>query len=268
MIRRARSKGIPLYYQVMRSLKEDILSGRFAPEDRLPSEAELTQIFKVSRVVVRQALQILEDEGLIVRIKGKGTFVAKDAVVDESPVLSGYIEDFLRVGLSTKAKVLHFGLVRASPDLASVFKVDEGTDLFYVKRLRMVEGRPFSVIENYLPYGVGILIPLALIEDEPLMQLIETRAGIPIDWASQVFQAVSADSDLAHSARHRPHGPCPQDDSLGAYGRKSGGEPRQRLLSLRPLQPPRFSAPAPDERLSRLDSGRAHPFDRSLDRST
>ena len=198
MIRRARTKGIPLYYQLMRSLKEDILSGRFAAEDQLPSEAELTRIFKVSRVVVRQALQILEDEGLIVRIKGKGTFVAKDAVASESPVLSGYIEDFLRVGLSTQVKVLHFGLVKASPDMASVFKVDEGTDLFYVKRLRMVEGRAFSVIENHLPYAVGILIPLALIEDEPLMQLIETHAGIPIDWASQVFQAVSADSDLAH----------------------------------------------------------------------
>ncbi|MFH0916774.1 MAG: GntR family transcriptional regulator [bacterium] len=198
MIRRARTKGIPLYYQLMRSLKEDILSGRFAAEDQLPSEAELTQIFKVSRVVVRQALQILEDEGLIVRIRGKGTFVAKDAVAGESPVLSGYIEDFLRVGLSTQVKVLHFGLVKASPDIASVFAVDESTDLFYVKRLRMVEGRAFSVIENHLPYSVGILIPLARIEDEPLMQLIETHAGIPIDWASQVFQAVSADSDLAH----------------------------------------------------------------------
>ena len=79
MTRWASSRGIPLYYRVMRSLKEDILAGRFSPEERLPSELELTEIFKVSRVVVRQALQILEDEGLIVRLKGNGTFVAKDA---------------------------------------------------------------------------------------------------------------------------------------------------------------------------------------------
>lgn len=197
MIRRARSRGIPLYYQVMRSLKEDILSGRFVPEGRLPSEAELTQIFKVSRVVVRQALKILEDEGLIVRIKGKGTFVSKDAVADEAPVLSGYIEDFLRVGVALTVKVLQFGLVKASPDLASVFKADEATDLFYVKRLRLVEGKPFSVVENYLPYRVGILLPMALMEDQPLMTLVEKHAGVSIEWASQVFQAVSADADLA-----------------------------------------------------------------------
>ena len=197
MIRQARSRGIPLYYQVMRSLKEDIVAGRFAPEERLPSELELTEMFKVSRVVVRQALQILEDEGLIDRLKGKGTFVNKDATAEEVPVLSGYIEDFLRVGLSTKAKVLQFGIVKATPDLATVFHADEGTELFYVKRLRTVEGRPFSVIENYLPYDVGMRIPLVRIEDEPLMSLIEEYTGIPIDWATQVFQAISADAELA-----------------------------------------------------------------------
>ena len=106
IIRRARNKGIPLYYQVMRSLKEDIFSGRFGPEDRLPSEAELTRLFNVSRVVVRQAMKILEDEGLIVRVRGKGTFVRKDVLADEVPVLSGYIEDFLRVGGALKVKVL------------------------------------------------------------------------------------------------------------------------------------------------------------------
>jgi GntR family transcriptional regulator len=91
-------------------------------------------------VVVRQALQILEDESLITRVKGKGTFVAKDAAADESPVLSGYIEDFLRVGVALEVKVLQFGMIKATPDLASVLKVDEASDLFHVKRLRLVEG--------------------------------------------------------------------------------------------------------------------------------
>ncbi len=197
MIRQARNKGIPLYYQVMRSLKEDILSGRCVPDERLPSEADLMEIFSVSRVVVRQALKILEDEGLIVRVRGKGTFVSKRTAADEVPVLSGYIEDFLRVGGALKVKVLEFGLVKASPYLASVFKVAEASDLFHVKRLRSVESWPFSVVENYLPYEVGRMLPMALLEDEPLMTLVEKHVGISIEWASQVFQAVSADAQLA-----------------------------------------------------------------------
>jgi len=68
--RRARRSGIPLYYQVMRDLKEQITAGKLGPGQQLPSEAELTQRFGVSRVVVRQALQILDDQDLIVRVKG------------------------------------------------------------------------------------------------------------------------------------------------------------------------------------------------------
>lgn len=197
MTKLARKNGIPLYYQVMRSLKEDVLTGRFHPEERLPSEAELTEMFSVSRVVVRQALQMLEDQGLVVRSKGRGTFVASELASDEAPVLSGYIEDFLRVGGALNVKVIEFGLIKASPDLAAVFKVPEGSDLFHVKRLRSVQSWPFSVVDNYLPYEIGKMLPMAYLEDEPLMTLIEKHVGIPIEWASQVFQAVSADTTLA-----------------------------------------------------------------------
>ncbi|MCZ7663507.1 MAG: GntR family transcriptional regulator [Thermoleophilia bacterium] len=77
-MRRGRKQGIPLYYQVMRILKDQIVSGKLAPGEQLPSEAELTESYRVSRVVVRQALQMLEDEGLIFKVKGKGTFVSAD----------------------------------------------------------------------------------------------------------------------------------------------------------------------------------------------
>jgi GntR family transcriptional regulator len=192
-----RRKGIPLYYQVMQSLKEDMLSGRLSPEERLPSEADLTEIFQVSRVVVRQALDILENEGLIIRIRGKGTFVARNESDDEAPVLSGYIEDFLRVGGALKVHVLEFKLAKATPEVAGVFKVAEGSDIFHSKRLRLVGNRPFSIVENFLPYHIGRHLPVALLEREPLMTLIETELGVSVEWASQIFSAVSAGQDLA-----------------------------------------------------------------------
>ncbi|MDQ4018332.1 MAG: GntR family transcriptional regulator [Actinomycetota bacterium] len=68
---------MPLYYQLQEVLKEQLESGRWQPGDPLPSEPELARMFKVSRVVVRQALAILEDDRQIVRIRGRGTFVAQ-----------------------------------------------------------------------------------------------------------------------------------------------------------------------------------------------
>jgi GntR family transcriptional regulator len=67
---------VPLYYQLQEALKEQIESGVWKPGDALPSEPELARRFGVSRVVVRQALAILEDDRQIARIRGRGTFVA------------------------------------------------------------------------------------------------------------------------------------------------------------------------------------------------
>src|SRR5918994_6822716 len=72
-----RSSFVPLYYQLQELLKEQIESGGWKPGDRLPSEPELARRYAVSRVVVRQALAILQDDGQIVRIQGRGTFVAE-----------------------------------------------------------------------------------------------------------------------------------------------------------------------------------------------
>jgi GntR family transcriptional regulator len=72
-----RTSFVPLYYQLQEVLKEQIESGVWAPGEALPSEPQLARRFGISRVVVRQALAILEDDRQIVRIKGRGTFVAE-----------------------------------------------------------------------------------------------------------------------------------------------------------------------------------------------
>ena len=72
-----RTSFVPLYYQLQEALKEQIESGTWRPGDTLPSEPELARRYRVSRVVVRQALAILEDDRQIVRVRGRGTFVAE-----------------------------------------------------------------------------------------------------------------------------------------------------------------------------------------------
>lgn len=190
-------RGVPLYYQVMRVLKDQILSGRYETGAQLPSESELTESFGVSRVVVRQALHLLEEEGLIRRIKGKGTFVSPQAEHDRAPRLSGYLEDLLRIGLAMEVKILDIRLMKATGDLAELFDTEEGAELFFFKRLRLIDNKPFSVIHNYVPYRLGQMIPPKELEEEPLMQLLESRGGVVIDWASEVFQAVAADEEVA-----------------------------------------------------------------------
>jgi GntR family transcriptional regulator len=181
----------------MRDLKEQIVAGKLVPGQQLPSEAELTKRFGVSRVVVRQALQILDDQGLILRAKGRGTFVSEQIAQDATPRISGSLEDLIQIGPDTSIRVVEFRLVRARPELAEIFAVDEGSDLFYVERLRLVGGRPLALLANHIPYEVGASISLSDLTKQPLIVLIETRAGMPVEWASEVFEAVAADERLA-----------------------------------------------------------------------
>jgi GntR family transcriptional regulator len=196
-LRASRKGGIPLYYQIMRNLKEQIVSGKLGPGDRLPSEAEQTRRFGVSRVVIRQALRILEEQGLIVRVKGKGTFVSEAVAEDAAPRISGSLEDLIHIGVDTTIKVVEFRLVKATVDLAEVFGVKAGDDLFHVQRIRLVSGKPLAVLVNHLPFSIGAAIPLSDLTKEPLIVLIEKRSGVHIEWASQVFQAVAADEEMS-----------------------------------------------------------------------
>jgi GntR family transcriptional regulator len=111
-----RSSFVPLYYQLQEILKEQIESGRWRPGDRLPSEPELARRYAVSRIVVRQALAILEDDRQLLRVQGRGTFVAEpkldtragglsrllaaprtpDVVIDVLDVRTASVEPFIR----------------------------------------------------------------------------------------------------------------------------------------------------------------------------
>jgi len=89
---------VPLYTQLKELLRERILDGTYAPHSRMPSESELGKAFDVSRITVRQALGDLQKEGLIFKIHGKGTFVAKPKAFQNVSTLQGLGESMTQMG--------------------------------------------------------------------------------------------------------------------------------------------------------------------------
>ena len=87
-----RTSFVPMYYQLQEVMKEHIESGAWPPGGLLPSEPELARTFGVSRAVVRQALAILEDDHQIVRIRGRGTFVAHPKMVHRAGGLARLLD--------------------------------------------------------------------------------------------------------------------------------------------------------------------------------
>ncbi|MBA4264113.1 MAG: hypothetical protein C0453_03445, partial [Comamonadaceae bacterium] len=79
----------PLYEQIKAILRSRVLDGTYKPHEQLPSESEMMSAFSVSRITVRQALNDLQNEGLVFRIHGKGTFVSKPKAFQDLGRLQG-----------------------------------------------------------------------------------------------------------------------------------------------------------------------------------
>ena len=142
-----RSSFVPLYYQLQELIKEQIESGGWKPRDRLPSEAELARRYAVSRVVVRQALAILQDDGQIVRIQGRGTFVAE-------PKLDARAGGLARLLAAPRPpdveiEVLEAGTPPVEPSIRSGLGVDDRERVLRLTTGLSVRGIPLAIAYSF-----------------------------------------------------------------------------------------------------------------------
>lgn len=147
-----RSSKIPLYYQLQEILKEQIESGRWLPGHALPTEIELTRRFGVSRVCVRQALAILEDDREIVRIQGRGTFVAARKLAHRPVPLIRLVTDPPPGNLSVRVLDTHAGGVERN--ISSTLGVP-AEDVLRITTLWAADGRPFGIGQTFLPRSLA-----------------------------------------------------------------------------------------------------------------
>ena len=192
-----KNEAIPLYYQLETILRKRISSGELARGDRLPSEEALAKEYSLSRITVRQALSSLESDGLIVRKRGKGTFVSKKHTYLESPKFTGFIEDLISMGIRTTSKILDISMVEGPQNIQEHLELEVGTQLFRIEKIRLVEGSPFSYVLNYLPPDIGQKIKKEDLTAKPLLMILEDDLGIKTTEAVQSIEATIADTHVA-----------------------------------------------------------------------
>src|SRR3954454_4112192 len=110
---------VPLYHQLEQDLLERITAGEFAPGDALPTEEGICEQYGVSRITVRRALDALIGQGLIIRRRGVGSFVAERREGVRSVRLSGSLDDFLATAGALAIEVLSLGETQPSEEVAA-----------------------------------------------------------------------------------------------------------------------------------------------------
>ncbi len=188
---------VPLYQQLSELLLSRIRRGEYGPLDRLPSEHELARRFSVSRITARQALTELERAGLVFRRQGRGSFVARPAVVQPLTRLMGLAEAMAGQGLSSTSRVLRAAMTRAAGDVATRLAVETGSQVFEIHRVRMVDDAPVSLDVSYFPADLGRRLAREDLAGRDVFWLLENACGLSLGAADCQIGAAAAGDDVA-----------------------------------------------------------------------
>ena len=197
----------PLYHQVARTIRDLIDSGALHVGDRVWSERELMDKFKVSRNTVRRALAGLARDGLVYSIQGLGTFVAPSKMRHGLSRLSGFSEDMISLGLKPSSRLLARQLVPAPPRVAKYLALDPGQQVIYVERLRLADGKPMAINSSYVPYHLCPELLHDDLETDSLFRLLEGKYGMRLCRAEEILRAAVAndyEAKLLGVARYTP----------------------------------------------------------------
>ncbi len=192
-----KTNSTPLYLQLKNKIKKEIRTGILKPGDKIPSETQMQKEYGMSRVTVRNAMAELEVEGYIIKVQGKGSFVAQSDMLRLPIGVTSFTEDARMQGVDFRSKVLEAGLKTAVSKMdREFFRLREGDAVMCVKRIRYANGVPLTIEENHLSAGLQGL------EHEDLTQslydiLINKYHMIPSNKGRRSVKIIFATEEIA-----------------------------------------------------------------------
>ena len=143
---------IPLYSQLVNIIKRNITAGTLVPGDLIPSESELCKTFDISRSTVRQAVSMLEDEGLVIRKQGRGTYVAEPKMSRKTEKLYSFTTEVQSLGLKPSSKLVEYEVIEPTPDIVKMLELDgPETKVYKFSRIRYSDGEALILESSFYP---------------------------------------------------------------------------------------------------------------------
>ena len=186
------------YREIADALRTRVTGGELVAGRVLPSEAELSATYGVSRVTVRRALELLRDEGLVDSRQGFGWFVAAAPVRQVLGRLGTIEEQMAASGLHPERRVLDFAFVAAPRRVRELTGADQ---VLRVRRVNLADGEPFALVTVWCPAELAADVSRADVERSPFYELLRIALG----GATQTIGAAVAAADEA-AALHIPAG--------------------------------------------------------------
>lgn len=194
----SRDRPKTLYEQIQDWMRNQIVSGAWPEHYKVTAEEELSEKLAVNRGTLRKAISGLVDEGLLITVHGKGTFVASKQL--EQPLAESFVtfsEGLIGRGIPFHTSVILQEVRTPDPTSASLLNLTTARDAFYMERIRFVAGKPVILLYNHVVNAYCSGIERLDFSRERLFDVLENRYSLLIDWGQRNFEARVATHEVA-----------------------------------------------------------------------
>jgi GntR family transcriptional regulator len=185
--------GVPKYIQISHWLTEMIEKGRYGLHERLPSEMKLSELFRVNRNTVRQAISDLVAKGLVQKRNGIGSFVIARSIPHVKYTLqniSSFTDDMTRMGIAPRTKPIRQSVIEAPPEVAEKLMLGKENLVILTERLRLGNNIPLVIERSYLPHQEYKPI-LKMRLTGSLYHLLTKKFKVDLHRSIQTFRAIA-----------------------------------------------------------------------------
>ncbi|MGN0014917.1 MAG: GntR family transcriptional regulator [Candidatus Gastranaerophilaceae bacterium] len=193
---------VPMYMQLVNYFKKQIKSGKIKPKDKLINEVDIVKLLGISRTTVRLAFDYLENEGFIIRKRGKGSYVAEQNIKRHPGCLYNLKEKLKEKTISIIDKQ-----VRAANDVVkSKLKLsDENGNVFCLRQIISYNGTPVIDEMIYIPQNLCSGIENSMIINNSLFQTLQERYNIKIEKTEETVESISIGENIAQNLQCQPN---------------------------------------------------------------
>lgn len=197
----AKYKNIPLYQQIQKDIKTAIESGKYKPDEKIPSESALSEEYSASRITIRRAVKELCNEGYLFKLQGVGTFVEKPHIHRKftgTNELDSFTNTCLNHGMVSGAQLIDCQIVPSRKDEQDFFKISKDAMLIYIERIRTADNRPIFLENLFMPYNEYKDLLNMDLKNVSMFDTIEKIGGLrPVHADHSTLEITKASSEQA-----------------------------------------------------------------------
>ena len=199
---------LPLYHQLAEKITEEIKDNNLAEDEKIPSEREYCEKYKVSRSTVREAVKYLEQTGYLYRIQGKGTFVSPKMMKQNLLEFYSFTEEMKKLGKTPSSIIKSFKVITADKETAKKLNIQNESKIYYLERIRLADDIPIMLEKTFLPASRFPRLSKNDFVKNPMYTVFINEYNVTFEKAVEKFSVAYPTGDISKKLLLTPNIPC------------------------------------------------------------